>query len=107
MGRVLLQYSSKPGANWEGFFRLVRPERRSRGTEHLTQTRMKGRFVGIWLLGVMVGTIFVAHAENPSRGIPQPLPSHPGNIFVSGERIIISEPPGEDETWRLTDYEGK
>jgi hypothetical protein len=35
------------------------------------------------------------------------LPSHPGNIFRARENIVIAAPPGEVETWRAVDYEGK
>jgi hypothetical protein len=41
------------------------------------------------------------------RAIPRPLPSHPGNIFLAGEPVVVAEPPGEVETWRAVDYDGK
>ena len=65
---------------------------------------MKSRFVAILLLPLIAGATFAA--ENRVRDIPRPLPSHPGNIFVSGERVIVAEPPGEGESWRVIDYGG-
>jgi hypothetical protein len=49
---------------------------------------------------------FLVNAE-PNRAIPKPLPSHPGNIFLAGENVIISPPPGEVQTWRMNDYDDK
>jgi len=46
---------------------------------------------------------FEAHAE--SRSIPHPLPSHPGNVFVAGEDILIKLPSAQT-TWKLLNYEG-
>lgn len=43
----------------------------------------------------------------PERSLPQPLPSHPGNIFLPGEPVTVTEPPGEVDSWRLIDYDGK
>ena len=48
-----------------------------------------------------------ADAEVISRSIPHPLPSHPGNIFLTGENIIVAPPPGGAEGWSAIDYEGK
>jgi len=42
-----------------------------------------------------------------SRSIPHTLPSHPGNIYLAGEKIIVAAPPGEADTWRAVDYENK
>ncbi len=39
------------------------------------------------------------------RDIPRPLPSHPGNIFLADEPVVVAEPPGEVETWRVVDYD--
>jgi hypothetical protein len=38
------------------------------------------------------------------RGIPTTLPSHPGNIFLTGESIIVAAPPGSGEDWHALDY---
>jgi hypothetical protein len=38
------------------------------------------------------------------RPIPKPLPSHPGNIFVAGEEVMVPL-PGNTAGWRLFSYE--
>lgn len=44
-------------------------------------------------------------AEPATRGIPHALPSHPGNIFLSGENVVV--PAGKiGGSWRANDYEG-
>jgi hypothetical protein len=39
------------------------------------------------------------------RNIPRPLASHPGNIFLADEPVVVAEPPGEVDTWRVVDYD--
>jgi hypothetical protein len=56
---------------------------------------------------LLVCTALSLHAAPGKRLIPQPLASHPGNIFLSGEDVVITLPAGQGETWRATDYEGK
>ena len=41
----------------------------------------------------------------PARGIPAPLPGHPGNIFLMGERVSVPVPDSGD--WVLEDYDGR
>ena len=41
------------------------------------------------------------------RSIPEALASHPGNIFLAGENVVVPAPPGEVQTWRAVDYDGK
>ncbi len=48
-----------------------------------------------------------AGAGGSGRDIPQPLGSHPGNIFVAGEPVVVAAPPGEGASWQVTDYEGR
>src|SRR5258706_8137291 len=67
---------------------------------------MKRRFLTVLLPLLIAGAAFAAPGDNYPRGIPIPLPSHPGNIFVSSERVIVSEPPGEGDSWQVIDYEG-
>jgi hypothetical protein len=57
-------------------------------------------------LALSLGTVWACRAEIV-RSVPGPLPTHPGNIFLAGENIVIAAPPGEVETWRAVDYEGK
>ncbi|MGZ5566550.1 MAG: hypothetical protein ACXWKG_06010, partial [Limisphaerales bacterium] len=60
------------------------------------------------ILGTVSGLAllaFVAQAAQLKREIPRPLPSHPGNIFLAGENVIVDEPPGEVDTWRVVNYE--
>ena len=59
------------------------------------------------VLGALLGAGLWGQAGQPGRDIPRPLPSHPGNVFVAGEPVSIAAPPGEGETWRAVDYEGK
>lgn len=47
-----------------------------------------------------------AAQEMAERAIPQPLPSHPGNIFVAGEEVEVSIPDGTT-AWCVVDYDGK
>lgn len=49
---------------------------------------------------------FLINAES-NRVIPKPLSSHPGNIFLVGEEVVIPPPPGEVQTWRMHDYDDK
>jgi hypothetical protein len=58
------------------------------------------------VLSVWLGGGFGSAAYGGHRSIPRPLVSHPGNVFVAGEPVVIVEPPGEGEAWRVTDYEG-
>ncbi|MGA2657404.1 MAG: hypothetical protein ABSH34_07770 [Verrucomicrobiota bacterium] len=59
------------------------------------------------ILGALLGTGFSGQAGEPRRDIPRPLSSHPGNVFVAGEPVIIAAPPGEGDTWQAMDYEGR
>lgn len=65
---------------------------------------MKQRFRFL-IFGAALGLAFWARAGE--RGLPRPLPAHPGNVFVAGERVIVAAPPGPGDTWRALDYEGK
>ena len=47
-----------------------------------------------------------AETSPVGRTIPQPLPSHPGNIFVAGETVVIPL-TANVKTWRAADYDGK
>jgi hypothetical protein len=59
------------------------------------------------ILGALLGACFSGQAAGSRRAIPRPFPSHPGNVFVAGEPVIVAAPPGEDGTWRAEDYDGK
>ena len=59
------------------------------------------------ILAALLGAGFSGQAGELRREIPRPLASHPGNVFVAGEPVSIAAPPGEGETWRAVDYEGK
>ncbi len=62
---------------------------------------MRGIVGALALLGLAL------QAAPLKREIPQPLPSHPGNIFLVGENVVVDEPPGEVDTWRVVNYENK
>jgi hypothetical protein len=48
-----------------------------------------------------------AAPDGGKRILPRTLPSHPGNIFLTGEPIVVAEPPGQVDTWRVVDYDNK
>lgn len=51
-----------------------------------------------------------AAAAPPTRGIPAPLPEHPGNIFLEGEPVSARLPeglPADAHRWRLFDDAGR
>ena len=37
--------------------------------------------------------------------VPEPLPGHPGNVFLAGEDVSVPVPDGAVE-WRATDIDG-
>lgn len=53
----------------------------------------------------MVAVVLGSDAAPLRSEIPRPLPSHPGNIFITGEPVVVDEPPGEVDTWRVVDYD--
>ena len=67
---------------------------------------MKLPFVKLWTAGALMALAPWAQADMAARAIPRPLPSHPGNIFLSGEGISVAAPSSGAESWRATDYEG-
>ena len=68
---------------------------------------MKPPFIAA-VLGMLVWAGCVGQAGAANRTVPHPLPSHPGNIFLAGETIAVpAPPPGDSETWRAVDYEGR
>ena len=60
------------------------------------------------VLALLVGLcgLPTLHAA-PSRELPRPLPSRPGNVFLSGDDIVVQATPGDSERWRVVDYENK
>jgi hypothetical protein len=46
-----------------------------------------------------------AFAGNTSRAIPQPLPAHPGNVFLADEDVRLAAPASGPAAWRLVDYD--
>jgi len=41
------------------------------------------------------------------RTIPSPLPEHPSNVYLAGEKVSVIIPVLDLATWRVTDYDGK
>ncbi len=37
----------------------------------------------------------------------RPLPGHPGNVFLSGEDVVVPLPAGDGTGWEAIDYDGK
>src|SRR4051812_18604683 len=67
-------------------------------------TRKAGTFV---MLPAFLALALPLLASAAPRAIPKPMPSHPGNIFLSGEEISILAPAGQAPAWQLLDYDGK
>ena len=58
------------------------------------------------LLGWLTIACDVTAAE-AQRSVPKPITNHPGNIFLSGEPLVVTHPAAEKGgAWRLVDYEG-
>src|SRR5260221_8776130 len=56
------------------------------------------------LLGLLVP--WAALATEQPRSLPRPLPGHPGNVFLRGEKVVVALPrPYTTNEWRLLDYE--
>ncbi|MDB6122214.1 MAG: hypothetical protein JWQ71_1207 [Pedosphaera sp.] len=68
---------------------------------------MKKIFIAVSLSIALPAAVFQSVAGVGTRTIPHPLPSHPGNIFVAGEVVIVPAPPAVGETWHTVDYDGK
>jgi hypothetical protein len=62
-----------------------------------------------WLaaLALVGGCVCGAAPANLKRALPQPLPQHPGNVFVEGEPVTVSVPAAPLEVWRLLDDEDR
>jgi hypothetical protein len=60
-----------------------------------------GLAVAIWCAQFCFGAIA------GTRAIPKPLPSHPGNIFLSGEIVVVPLSAGANGRWQAVDYDGK
>lgn len=54
---------------------------------------------------VLWGLLLAFAAPAAPRAVPQPLPHHPGNIYLAGESITLSLPQAGD--WQLTDFDHK
>src|SRR6266850_1591692 len=59
------------------------------------------------LMAVLACPALQSVAAPATRANPRPLPSHPGNIFLAGERVVVPAPAGDAETWRLFNYESQ
>ena len=60
------------------------------------------------ILTTLVWAGTVSQVGAGGRGIPHPLPSHPGNVFLAGENVTVPAlPAGDGDTWRAVDYEGR
>ena len=58
------------------------------------------------LLGALIVLATTADAQTMQRTIPQPLPGHPGNVFLRGEEVQVPRPDAADATgWTCLDYE--
>jgi hypothetical protein len=66
-----------------------------------------GNFLRAIKFGSIAALLLPAQAGELTRAIPQPQPSHPGNIFLAEEKVVVDAPPGEVDTWRAVNYENK
>ncbi|MCX7827507.1 MAG: hypothetical protein N2689_18415, partial [Verrucomicrobiae bacterium] len=46
-------------------------------------------------------------AQGASRTLPKPLPGHPGNIFLAGEKVVVPVDAAGGSVWRAFDYEDR
>ena len=53
---------------------------------------------------MVVGHADLLSAVQP-RPIAQPLPDHPGNLFLAGEEVVLHVPAEHTNLWRLLNYE--
>ena len=51
--------------------------------------------------------ISIPLAAAGERSIPEPLPDHPGNIFLAGEDVSVRIHDDAAGDWKLVDYDGK
>src|ERR1700722_10219643 len=70
------------------------------------------RCSSVWRISLVLAliaglTVGRGQAAPGPRPIPRPLPSHPGNIFLTSEPVVLPEPPGLSNAWRVVDYDGK
>lgn len=68
--------------------------------------RVWGCLLGV--LGVLGAAAFAAEVE-VARGVPEPLPGNPGNLYVTGGRVLARVPeavPAQAERWRALDDRG-
>jgi len=71
---------------------------------------MTGSKLGVTSGGILLsflGLTFLSCGAPTTRAIQRTLPSHPGNIFLTGERVVVTAPYGEADTWHAVDYDGK
>ncbi len=65
----------------------------------------------VWMmtgvLGLLMSPGLRAEVELGGRVIPHPLTSHPGNVFLAGEEVVVESLARNGHTWRVVDYEGR
>ncbi|PWU16583.1 MAG: hypothetical protein C5B50_13400 [Verrucomicrobia bacterium] len=71
----------------------------------LTQRRKGARSNFPFGLHSLVPALLVHISLPCSAALPQPLSSHPGNIFLAGEEVVISLQGSPGEDWEAKDYE--
>ena len=55
----------------------------------------------------MISAMALGFACLAAQGQPLPLQGHPGNIFVSGENVVVPLASAGAGPWRLIDYDGR
>jgi hypothetical protein len=58
-------------------------------------------------LGILLAVLASAASPAGGRTVPVPLPDHPGNVYLAGEKVRMILPVLDLAAWRVTDYEGK
>jgi len=58
------------------------------------------------VLFLLADSVLQGKAASSARALPQPLPSHPGNIFLANEPVVVEAPVHAAHPWRVVDYDG-
>ena len=59
------------------------------------------------VLATLLLSVTAWAAAPPVRGVPAPLPDHPGNVFLAGEKVNVPVSVPDGAAWQAVDYGGK
>jgi len=63
--------------------------------------------LGLWTIGIVLLAAVVESLGAEDKPVAQPLPNHPGNVFLAGEEVVVLLPARDGTTWQAVDYDGK